>query len=609
MIEFAERLAADPQRLAAQLDRAEAAQGAGELDAFFRDGETRLEGAMFAASLRNWSSGIAGELPEAARTFFHFLCALEQGDRLSAIIELNWGDLRKRLGYSEPAPDITELLPPLIAAGLVDKKPIGEDGEAVEILIHPGVAEPGRVEAGAEFQSAVDIELAATWQSLMGQALEEYGKSPEVGNLIVRAGLAAFPYLSRRADWVTASTMLERVDRVDRAPATIAALLPRMRRIVEATSGTDEELRDRALIAKFLQQAGRTEDAEQELHAVTERAVAGEEFDTASASAGDLVNLLRDNGRYDEALRAVEQKAEYTKRADLGPWTQFADESWRLQILVLRGENEAVLRRVAELREQMRDLPDPVGPNERVQIWNVRETILNLGFMSARNVGEFQQALEFSREAQQSKRERGAPSVELARFAYNDYGPLLRLQRYEDAGKLLRACREVFERENSIGDLGKVFSAMADLESNLGRPVTARQFEITALRYKYILGDPHSAAVSHFNISHYIIESQGPWSGALGHRLAAALIAVATQSGNAAPNLAAPVHDLGSAGPEVRAALPAEFGALCTTVENVEGAVSRNDRASCRRPGGMRRAFPAGRRTGSRTREQTGVRG
>jgi hypothetical protein len=298
LIELAENLAADPNRLTAQLDRADAAQGAGELDAFFRDGETRLDGAMFTASLRDWSSGIAGALPDAARTFFHFLCALEEGDRESWIIAGNWGDLWKRLGHPEPAPDIAELLPPLVAAGLVDKKPTGEDRDVFEILIHPGVAEAGRAEARPAFQEAVDIELAATWQSVMARKQQEYGKSPGAGGLIVRAGLAAFPYLSRRGEWGTASSMLGLVHLVDSGPATVAALLPRMRRVVEATIGTEEELAHRGLLARFLHDAGQTQEAETELRAVIARAVDREDFGLASRVAGDLANLLQETGRF-----------------------------------------------------------------------------------------------------------------------------------------------------------------------------------------------------------------------------------------------------------------------------------------------------------------------
>jgi tetratricopeptide (TPR) repeat protein len=572
LIEFAERLAADPQRLAAQLDGAEVTQGAGELDAFFRDGETRLDGAMFTASLRDWSSGIAGALPEASRIFFHFLCALEEGDRQSPIIDANWGDLWKRLGHSEPLPDIAELLSPLVAAGLVDKKSVDDDGKVVEILIHPGVAEAGRAEAGPEFQSAVDIELAATWQTVLAQAEEQYGKSPEAGGFIVRAGLAAFPYLSRRSEWATASTMLGRVDQVDDGPATIAAILPRMRRVVEATTGTGNELTDRGLLARLLAEAGRTQDAEQELRAVIERAVRRGEFETASVCSGDLAYLLQDVGRYYEALRVVQQKAEYTKRAGRGPWTQLANEGWRLQILVRRGENEAVLRRVTELHELMKTLPDPAGPNESIPIWNVRETVLDIGRSAALRLREWQQALDFSDEIQQSERERGASLLELTKTAYNNSGPLLRLNRHREVGKLLRHCRDVFERENYVEGLGAVFSSLAALENELGHPETARYFEETALRYGYTQGNPESAAISHSNLPTYIKKSRGTGREGPAHGLAAVLIGLAMGSGYADRWSAALVRNLRDAGPEGRAALPADFEALCTTVEKVEGA-------------------------------------
>jgi hypothetical protein len=237
LIELAENLAADPQRLAAQLDRAEAAEG-GELDAFFRVGESRFDPEAFTASLRGWTNGVAAALPEAARTFFHFLCAIEESDRKSWIINANWADLWKRLGRPEAALPIAEALDPLVAAGLVERKVTDEKGEQFELVIHPGVAEAGRAEAGPAFQEAVDVELAATWHQLMQTGLDNYGKEPGAGVIIVRAGLAGFPYLSRRREWGKASFMLERTAQLDESPGTQAALLPRLRRIVEATSGT-----------------------------------------------------------------------------------------------------------------------------------------------------------------------------------------------------------------------------------------------------------------------------------------------------------------------------------------------------------------------------------
>jgi tetratricopeptide (TPR) repeat protein len=214
---------------------------------------------------------------------------------------------------------------------------------------------------------------------------------------------------------------------------------------------------------------------------------------------------------------------------------------------------------------------------------------LDIGVLCAKKLEKWQQALEFNREAQQIKRERGAPSLELARLSFIDYFPLLNLHQYDEAERLLRHCRDVFERENAINNLGVVISALADLENRLGRPMTAQQFEKTALRYTYAAGNPDDAAVSHFNISNYVTNSRGDWHDALVHRLAAALIVVAMQSGRAASGLAALVRDLRDASPRGPGCIAGRFRrAVRDRREDRRRAVSRADRASCRRAGQMR---------------------
>ena len=161
--------------------------------------------------------------------------------------------------------------------------------------------------------------------------------------------------------------------------------------------------------------------------------------------------------------------------------------------------------------------------------------------------------------------------MELALFASNDCGPLMGLKRYDEARALLFACRDVFERENSVEGLGKVFLALADLEHDLGHAMTAQQFGETGVRYVYTRGDPADAVAAHYNIGEYIKSSEGERSEALAHRLAAALISVATGLGEVAGYLAALASNLRGSGPEGRAALPADFAALCATVEKIEG--------------------------------------
>jgi tetratricopeptide (TPR) repeat protein len=571
LIQLAENLAADPERLAGQLERADAEQGSGELDAFFREGETHFDAAAFTASLRNWTNGIAGALPEAARTFFHFLCAIEEGDRDSWVIDANWADLLKRIGGPEQAPGIAELLTPLLTAGLVEKKTLGADGKAFEVMIHPGVAEAARTQAGLAFQQAVDVELSATWHVVMQRALDKYGSAPGRGTEIVRAGLSAFPYLNRRQEWEMASWMLEQVVGVDVSPATVAAVLPRMRRVAGATTGTTGGLGDRRLLGRVLRIAGRAGEAEPLMRAVIAQAADRGEFDIASGAAGELAALLEESGRVGEALSIVEQKVKYSRCAGFGPWTRLSDEARRLQILASRGEHESVLQRVIELRSQMEALPTSDIWSEPVPIWSACELVLGVGRESASALAEWQQALDLNREILRSKQARGVPQLDWARARFNDYYPLARLHRYKEAGDLLVACRSVFEHENDLESLAAVLGALGSLESDRGRPAEARHFESTALRYEYMIGKPGPVAVSHFNLANHIVRGGGEWGEVLAHRLAAVFITVLTQSGDAVRYLAQLGLDCQRAGPQGRAALPTDFVVLCAIVERIEG--------------------------------------
>jgi tetratricopeptide (TPR) repeat protein len=571
LIEFAEHLAAEPQLLVKQLERAEAKNGSEQLDTFFREGETSFDAAAFTRSLHDWTTGIAGTLAEPAQIFFQFLCCLEEGDRENQIVSANWADLLKRLGRLETAPGLDELIARLVAVGLVEKKAVGHDGQAFQLLIHPGVAEAGRAEAGPAFQAAVDAELAVAWHTWMNQGLEQYGKTPDARKLIVRAGIAAFPYLSRRQEWQTASWMLELVDQVDDAPATVAAVLPRLRRVAEATIGTERELVDLGLLARLLRKVGRVAEAEAEMRAIRARSIDRGDFGTAATAAGDLVNLLRDGGQFDRALRVIDEMEEHTRRAGHGHWAQLANEGQRLQILNLMGEHRAVLSRVTELLEQMKALPVSGNPNNPIPPWQVKELVTEAGAAAAADLAEWQQALDLNAEVLRSRQGRGATSLDVAQAEFNNYFPLLRLKRYAEARDLLVRCRSVFEREHSVAMTGMALSAFADLENEIGRPAAARRFAENALRYRYIVGNPDHIGADHFNLARYIINSGGEWCDALAHRLAGMLIHQVMRQRLDHRSLVILERSLRQAGRKGCATFPKDFAALCTRVERIDG--------------------------------------
>ena len=162
------------------------------------------------------------------------------------------------------------------------------------IGIHPGVAEAGRTAAGATLQQAVDRELAATWRELAERGHRgEAERDGSAGQMIVHAGIHAFPYLSRLGDWGNASTMLERSLGRDGSPRTVGAVLPLLRQVVRATEGTLYALEDRGVLANGITgwrvpRGGRAGDA-----CRSGGCGAAGDFDTASSAAGDLINLLQ----------------------------------------------------------------------------------------------------------------------------------------------------------------------------------------------------------------------------------------------------------------------------------------------------------------------------
>jgi hypothetical protein len=171
-----------------------------------------------------------------------------------------------------------------------------------------------------------------------------------------------------------------------------------------------------------------------------------------------------------------------------------------------------------------------------------------------------------------SKQSRGVSALELASARFNGHGLLLRLKRFDLARELLLECRAIFERENAVPEIGRLFSALSTLERQQGGDVKqARRFEETALRYKYVAGDPGDAAVSHLNLSSRIFEGSGELRGGAWAptrcRSSSDRDAIRTRRAQPSDACGRP-QAFRSIGWRT---LPTDFADLCATVERVPG--------------------------------------
>ena len=518
LLEFADGQAAHPERLAALVEAGDQAwrKLGGLPDGFFATGEVTVSGSDFLHVLAIWTKAVTETLTPAERDLFWFLCCLEESDRQRAVLNANWAGLWHRLGRDGEPPGLDQALTAVAAAGLVA---IRSDANVAlaSYSLHPGVSEAGRAHAGIPFRTATDTEAAAFWDAVYDHASGTAGGGTVQTRLAVRAGLAGAGYLLRQQQWRHAAALLERAFQLDPSRANAEAVRPVITQVTRHDPSTADVL---ALVLRVVNPAAAETVMRDRLDAATE---AGD-YKAASGTAGRLADLCRDTGRLTEALALAEQKAAYTRQAGLGPWNQLADEVWRLQVLARMGQASHVLAEVTRLRSHLATLPATRGPDDTIHPWNVREALLDTGRAAAILLGRWAAALDLNAAQAASQRDRNAPTTDTARVRFNDYSPLLRLGRTEEALTLLRDCHRIFQDARDTRMLGQTLSALADAEDQRGHGDAALRLERDALRYLYLAGDVAGIAVSYHNHGNYLRRYARQPAPALASHLATDLI-------------------------------------------------------------------------------------
>ncbi|MBO0805289.1 MAG: CHAT domain-containing protein [Nocardiopsaceae bacterium] len=572
LLELANGQAQHPERLAELVESGDQAwrDQDGLPDGFFTTGETTADPGDYLHVLAAWTESVTATLSPGERDLFWFLCCLEEPDRKRSVIEGNWAELWERLSRDGQPPALDRGLAELAARGLAAIRASGSSGKSYKVHVHPGVSAAGRNHAGHDFQVAVDTDVGDFWDAAFQYASGENDDGRVNTTLLVRAGLAAVPYLLRRERWDHAVYLLERAFLPNPSRASAAAILPAITRITAHDPRHENTL---ALIWEAID----PDTAETRYRDSLEAADARGDCQAAAAAAGRLVDLCLDGGRLAEALTLTDTMAIYTRQAGLGPWTQLSNQVQRLQILAEMGHADHVLDEVRRLRSHMDILPGRPGPDEAVPPWNTRETLLNIGSHAAIQLGRWQDALDLNAEITASQHARHAPAREMARTRFGDYGPLLRLGRTDEALDLLLECRQVFHDTGDIEALGATLSALANTEDKRGHDDAALRLERDALRYAYLNAKVTGIATSYHNLGNFLHRHARQPAAALSAHLTAALIFALTCSGGtgggsggtAAGSVRAAAADLREFG--AAAEPPADIADLCDRLADIEG--------------------------------------
>ncbi|MBN1171069.1 MAG: CHAT domain-containing protein [Micromonosporaceae bacterium] len=184
LLMLANGAAGDPAQLADRVSATESAAGVEEprLEEFLRLGRTVLDDEQLVELTSAWTHSATEALAREPRVMLQAFCRREEEDREAVIAEDNWGQLWRRLGYSEDPPAVADALAPLIAADLVRAEPVNSvdlddtvglcdpaespdanrAGTTVRLSINPGVAQA--VHAGTPPEVAAVMEMLAEQQ-------------------------------------------------------------------------------------------------------------------------------------------------------------------------------------------------------------------------------------------------------------------------------------------------------------------------------------------------------------------------------------------------------------------------------------------------------------
>lgn len=524
LILLADRIAADPTVLADQVSDAETAWEIrqSQIGILFQRGTDTEVAAEYLAVLARWTLAAAAGLPGDTLTAFWFLACLEEADRQQPVLNACWPTAWHQAGRTGSHPPLDELVAALTAADLVLPDPsTGCRGYS----IHPIVADTAREECGPAFRHIIDSVLGAYWMAELRANQEREAR--EVSGTALRAARRAVPYLLRLHDWPGTNEVLRRVIDRDTSPGTIDLLLPLAEDAVRKAEGTRYQLALRHLLARahaLAQPREPTDGLTALFSELLKAATTASDMLLAAEISGDLADLMRRDGRFEDALTHLAEQAGLIRRAGLGQWSQAENEVHSMVLALALGQDATVFDAARGLLRRLSALPSQESAHDPVAPWKVREALLAVAVDAADNLGHWGESLVWTATRIRSMERRGAPDLQIARARYEACFALLYADFVDEARQLALRCREVFERERDVAMLGLTLGTLARIEERAGRLRTAIEFAREAVHHACLTRDAIGAARGYDDLAEYLEEARDDQSAVFGYRLAGAVV-------------------------------------------------------------------------------------
>lgn len=431
-------------------------------------------------------------------------------------------------------PPVAPLLAELHAAGLISKEapesPRGAAGasdtaygfhELVRERIAAWIAVQPDACAGRTAEDvwvAYGQRYAAAFESLY-QAGRENSREAAA-----EAGQRGLVYLVRARAYDVLGSFAGALVTGTREPGLLRGVIAELRAVADQIPAGETRWRVRTYLADALDSAGQPDQA-LPLYEQAVAEAAGHWSDVAVIQA-NRASALGDAGHLGAARAARRSSAADHERAGSPRLNVIGSELEALRIDVMQDNARQALpdieARLGEVRgwwrrhEAGEDVPEAPDP---IFLGRALVSGLDIARQAHRFLEQWEACLAVLGEAEKLMRALGESAHERARTRFNQYGPLLRLGRLDEAQHVLEHCLAVFRDVDDLADQQKALSGLADLWAERGDPSQAMALERQALALCNRLPNPQGRAISHHNLANYLDRGGQPGESA-SHQLA-----------------------------------------------------------------------------------------
>ena len=448
---------------------------------------------------------IEGLGPDSRR----LLWVLTQADEPveTAMLEGVWSE------ESPTPPPMAPLLAALHRTGLVTEEvPAGRDGpvshgfhELVRERIAAWMAEnPG--ECAGRTAEAVRVAYGERYAALFKQLLGSGRAGSRTA--AAEAGRRGVVYLVRARAFDRLGSLASRLVTGTKDPTLLAGVIAELEAVADQVPAGRSRWALRVNLADALRRSGRPDLALALYEQAASEAEQAGNWSDVGVTCGNWASALHNAGQLDASRAMQLRSAEVRTRAGEPGVDVVGSELEALRIDVMQGKAREALPSIATLLDPVRTWWQahragqsvPEAPDSDV-LGRVLIAGLDIAVQANLALEQWAACLALLEEIEQVQRDRGESRHEMARTRFNQYGPLLKLGRLDQAQAVIEDCLDVYREAGYLAEQARALSALAHLWKERNDLDQAIGLERQALTLRNRLPDPAGRAISHNNLS------------------------------------------------------------------------------------------------------------